>query len=137
TPLGLDVVARITGGGGLDGRWVVDGVAGPRFSIDADPYEARYPMSPPTTEARRARLEILEGTTPVTLTSHVWIEPGLGGISPEGGGADGCTVSSASDADDAERGAGLGGLFVVAAALAPRLFGRRRSIQGRRRATAR
>jgi len=131
---GDDVVARITGGGGLEGQWVVDGVIGDRFSIDADPFESRVSVVPLPDKARRARLEILEGASPVTLTSHVWIEAGDGGaggaggsastsgISPEGGGADGC--AAANDVDDV-RGGGVTALLVAAAAVSTRLRRRR------------
>ncbi len=95
--LGAQVSARITGGGGLEARWVVDGAAGTRFSIDSDPYDVTLDMAPRVGEERRARLEVYEGTSPVTLTSHVWVPADFGSTAPEGGGADGCATTPSRD----------------------------------------
>jgi hypothetical protein len=90
---GAQVDARITGGGGLEARWVVDGVAQSRFTIDADPFEVTLDVAPRADEQRRVRLEVYDGATPVTLTSHVWIASDLGTTEPLGGGVDGCSVA--------------------------------------------
>lgn len=84
---GARVTARISElhGVSYDARWVIDGAAGNRFYVGGSLDFATLNVVPAADHARRVRLEIFEGASPVTLTSHVWIEAELGTTEPVGG----------------------------------------------------
>jgi hypothetical protein len=72
--------------------------------------------APSGAEPNRYRVEVWEGTTPVTFTSHVWIDASYGGLDPQGGG--GCEISSALVArTSAWRGWVWGALAMLAGAV--------------------
>ncbi len=98
-----EVVARVAGGAGLSIRAVVDGVPGDFSVIGAADDELRFSVvAREDGEPSRCRVEVWEGTTPVTLTSHVWLDleppaplpPTSGGGDALGGGG-GCSAASA------------------------------------------
>lgn len=91
------VDAHVTGGAGLTLRAVVDGVPGDDVALASDDEQLSFTLTARADGApRRCRLEVWEGTAPVTLTSHVWLDiepeelpPPTGGGESVGGGG-GC-----------------------------------------------
>ncbi|MFO0547652.1 MAG: CehA/McbA family metallohydrolase [Polyangiaceae bacterium] len=75
SPTGLSLTATITGpSAGLQARWVKNGAAGDFIPIDGDGAELSLDVDPIADGAEdRYRLELWEGTNPVTFTSHVWL----------------------------------------------------------------
>ncbi len=107
------IVARITGGAGLDVRFVVDGELGDVVTIDSDPFELTMEAAGAPGETHRYRVEVLEGVTPVTLTSHLWVttpEPATGSNDTYAAGG-GCSAS-------AEAGPSWGGFALAIGVLA-------------------
>jgi hypothetical protein len=62
--------ATITGGMGFDARWVRDGVAGERVTIDADPFTLTGTLDAAPGVSTRLRVEVLQGNRRRTVTSH-------------------------------------------------------------------
>lgn len=102
---GAIMAARVTGGAAMQARWVVNGAPGSYIDIPTDDEELILEVAAPVEgTSDRYRLEVWEGTVPVTLTSHVWVEPEdvpapppvIGGIEPRGGG--GCSTSRGATA---------------------------------------
>jgi hypothetical protein len=94
------VSALVTGGDGLQGRWVSDGTQGDFLPIEGDAVTFELDVAAPDSGASRYRFEVWEGATPVTFTSHLWVEPGEGVLEPgtvdaSGGG---CALHGASSA---------------------------------------
>lgn len=88
------IVARVTGGAGFDVRFVIDGQLGDIEPMDTDPFQLTIdPVGQPG-ETHRYRVEVLEGVSPVTLTSHLWVQtpapPAAAGVYPAGGA--GCSL---------------------------------------------
>ncbi len=116
---GLSVVARITGGAGLKARWVENGVNGELIDIEEDDAELELPVLPPAPGVeRRYRLEIWEGKTPVTFTSHLFITASDAGASPAGGPS--CSAAKTTSATGSE--AGVVAIFGAMGAIAIRVL---------------
>lgn len=112
---GLQLVATITDiGEGQQARWVKNGENGEFVALDGETEQLVLDLERPAGAEDRYRVEVREGTAPVTLTSHVWVaaedfpEPvdeDYGDESPTGGG---CTATQTRP---------IGGAGVTAAAL--------------------
>ena len=95
--------AKVTGGAGLEFRFVRDGASLPALAIDSDPFEQTITVAAPATGQTRVRAEVLVLGKPRTVTSHLWVrapDPAFGGqpaprsASPSGGC--GCRLGGAS-----------------------------------------
>jgi MYXO-CTERM domain-containing protein len=79
------------------------------IAVDADPFRYELEVEAPSEGEDRYRLEVLEGNSRVTVTSHVWVKR------PEGSSGGGCSVALAQR-DQLETGGAPGelvGLLLV------------------------
>jgi hypothetical protein len=92
--------ARVTGGAGLELRFVQDGAPLAPVTIDSDPFEQTIAVAAPEAGETRVRAEVLVSGKPRTVTSHFWVRAGAGGgayagnASPSGGC--GCRLAGTS-----------------------------------------
>jgi hypothetical protein len=78
--------AVITGGTGFDARWVRDGVAGERVTIDADPFTLTGTLDSPPGVSTRLRVEVMQGNRRRTVTSHrILVGPPAEPVTPDMG----------------------------------------------------
>lgn len=122
--------ATITGGVGLEARWVKNGQRAASIPITSDPMTIDLSVVAPATGEHRYRVEVVDGGgIVVALTSHVWVTFAEGEVT---GGA--CGVEpSAGNARGSNAGAlaALGGALVAAAALVIRVKRSKRKEEGR------
>jgi hypothetical protein len=102
---GLDRQLRIVKNGESLGEQIV---------IDADPFEYELSVSAPSEGEDRYRVEVLEGASRLTITSHVWVKRPPGSSS---GGSGGCSAA----------GGPGGATTLIGLALALLALGRRRA----------
>jgi hypothetical protein len=92
--------ASITGGVGFDARWVRDGVAGERVTIDADPFTLTGTLDAAPGETTRLRVEVLQGNRRRTVTSHRFlVGPPVAPVTPDAGSILPDAVAAVPDAE--------------------------------------
>jgi hypothetical protein len=70
------VKANVSGGGGAQLRWVVNGQAqADLVAVEGETFETSLELEAPSTGETRVRAELLVGGEPRTITGHVWIGP--------------------------------------------------------------
>lgn len=85
------VVATVRGGAGTTLEWWVDGAPAGQVAVDADPFEATFPLDAPAAGERRVRALVLRAGQPRALTSHIWVRlPAADTGEAAGPGAKGC-----------------------------------------------
>jgi len=115
------IIATITNGVGLDARFVIDGAIGDSVVVDADPFQLVTDAVGEPGSEHRYWVEVLEGVTPVTLTSFISVATtavDTRPVEPRGGGG----LCSSSPAGS--QGAGVA--WAVGAAAAVGLMRRRK-----------
>jgi uncharacterized protein (TIGR03382 family) len=83
-----ETTLRITVSAGLDRQLLIvknGEPLGERVVIDADPFEYELSVSAPSEGEDRYRVEVLEGASRLTITSHVWVKRPPGSSSSGGG----------------------------------------------------
>ncbi|MFO0564227.1 MAG: CehA/McbA family metallohydrolase [Polyangiaceae bacterium] len=99
-----ELTATITGGTGTEhsARFVKNGKAEPEVSIDSDPFVLSLKVKAPASGEDRYRVEVLEGGSRRTVTSHLWVTaasgPGDAGVG--GSGTGGSHAGTAADSSD-------------------------------------
>lgn len=68
------VKANVTGGGGAQLRWVVNGqVQGEPVAVEGETFETSLELEAPTSGETRVRAELWVAGEPRTITGHVWL----------------------------------------------------------------
>ncbi len=86
------LVATVTAGLGRELRVVMNGAPlGEAVAIDADPFVHELPVTAPGAGEDRYRVEVIDGESIETITSHVWVRPPSSsrGCAAQGGGGGG------------------------------------------------
>ncbi|HYV45573.1 MAG TPA: CehA/McbA family metallohydrolase [Myxococcaceae bacterium] len=73
SPDPIALTAVVTGGKGLQVRFVHDGVPLPPLPVDSDPFVTALDVAPPDQCEDRFRAEVLVDGRPRTLTSYLWV----------------------------------------------------------------
>lgn len=107
----IEIEAHVVGGKGLLLALVQDGTARPAVAVDADDWRKRFTVEVPKSGSR-VRAHLLDGTSAVVVTSHLW----LSYAKPSGG----CAIGGPDEAR-------FGALALFALALL--LLARRRSTE--------
>lgn len=87
----VTLTAHIEGGMGSEVRLVHNGAAGSVLLVDADPFDATWPVQAPDAGEDRYRVEVLVEGTRRVVTSHLWLAPDPSAADDSGGNTAGTT----------------------------------------------
>lgn len=106
----VTLTAVITGAAGQQARWVVNGVPQGAQAIVEDPAQLELTVTAPATGQDRYRVEVLVDGDRRVVTSHLWVEAGLGASTGTG------TSTGESGLDDTGLGSSTSGTSTTAGA---------------------
>jgi MYXO-CTERM domain-containing protein len=121
-----ELTATITAGIGFGARFVKNGKPEPEVEVETDPFVLTLSAKAPVSGEDRYRVEVLEGSTRRTVTSHLWLGPasgvdggvagssGTGGAKASGDDGGGCGCSTAPGTSLGWLGLGALGLGALA-----------------------
>jgi MYXO-CTERM domain-containing protein len=120
-----ELSATITGGLGFTARFVKNGQPAAEVEIDSDPFVLKLAAAAPASGEHRFRVEVMDGSSRITVTSHLWLTSAAAADAGAGGSAgSGSNGSGAGSDDDGGCGCGVargplfGGLALLALGLA-------------------